>query len=92
MEYQLHQRLVHCIQTILELEPQVNTLHAGAFFHTEMMALRDCLGRVDGMDLIEADVLRFERATEFFLDEIRLPLAGQPYQPGQCVPVHRVLQ
>lgn len=86
MEYQLRQRLVHCIQTILELEPQVSTLEAGAIFRTEMLALRDCLGRVGCMDIAEADVVRFERATALFLDEIRLPLAGF------AAPANRVLQ
>ena len=86
MEHQLRQRLVHCIQTILDLEPQVNALRAGTSFMDEMTALRDCLDRVGRMDIAEADVLRFERATALFLDELRLPLAGN------AAPVNRVLQ
>lgn len=74
MDAELRMRLKNCLQTILELEPDINALHANVRFSEDMRTLRDYLARVGGLDLTEEDVLRLERATARFLKELRFPL------------------
>ena len=74
MDSQLHIRLKNCLQTILELEPDMDALWERANFRTDMEMLRDYLSRAETMELAEEDVLRLERATAHFLDELRFPL------------------
>ena len=71
----LHVRLKNCLQTILELEPDMSSLHLRTEFRTELETLKEYLNRVEDLDLAEEDVLRLERATANFLDELRLPLS-----------------
>ncbi len=71
----LHVRLKNCLQTILELEPDMSSLHMRTEFRTELETLKEYLNRVEDLDLAEEDVLRLERATANFLDELRLPLS-----------------
>lgn len=72
---QLHVRLKNCLQTILELEPDMSSLHMRTEFRTELETLKEYLNRVEDLDLAEEDVQRLERATANFLDELRLPLS-----------------
>lgn len=72
---QLHVRLKNCLQTILELEPDMSSLHMRTEFRTELETLKEYLNRVEDLDLVEEDVQRLERATANFLDELRLPLS-----------------
>lgn len=67
----LQLRLKNCIQTILELEPQMQDSGLERVFARELEALRAFLAQVDGMALVEADVCRLETATAVFLSELR---------------------
>ena len=76
MSNQLQVRLRNCLQTILEMEPDISSLSVRAKFNTELEIIKEYLDRVEDLDLAEEDVLRLERATANFLDELRLPLWG----------------
>lgn len=71
----LRLRLKSCLATILELEPQLARLEVGAVLSTEFTQLKTFIERVQGMDLVEADVERIEAATASFLKELEEPLA-----------------
>ena len=70
-------RLKNCIQTILELEPDMKAGVWGRFFDSELTSLKDYLSQVDQMDLAEEDVQRLENATATFLAELRLSPKGK---------------
>ena len=72
-------RLKNCIQTILDLEPDMRAGIWGRHFDEELSTLKDYLQRVDRMNLAE-DVQRLENATASFLAELRLSRRGQPQQ------------
>ena len=74
MNSHLQIRLKNCLQTILDLEPDMDTLPARADFRPDMDTLKTYLARVEDMDLVEEDVQRLERATAHFLAELRLPM------------------
>lgn len=69
---ELHIRLKHCIQTILDLEPMLHAVSIDKPFEMELSSLRSCLDRVEMMSLVEDDVERFEAATANFLAELKL--------------------
>lgn len=73
-------RLKNCIQTILDLEPDMRAGIWGRHFDEEFSTLKDYLQRVDRMNLAEDDVQRLENATASFLAELRLSRRGQPQQ------------
>ena len=73
-------RLKNCIQTILDLEPDMRAAIWGRHFDEELSTLKDYLQRVDRMNLAEDDVQRLENATASFLAELRLSRRGQPQQ------------
>ena len=73
-------RLKNCIQTILDLEPDMRAEIWGRHFDEELSTLKDYLRRVDRMNLAEDDVQRLENATASFLAELRLSRRGQPQQ------------
>ncbi|EFL85706.1 hypothetical protein HMPREF1022_00322 [Desulfovibrio sp. 6_1_46AFAA] len=73
-------RLKNCIQTILDLEPDMRAGIWGRHFDEELSTLKDYLQRVDRMNLAEDDVQRLENATASFLAELRLFRRGQPQQ------------
>ena len=73
-------RLKNCIQTILDLEPDMRAGIWGRYFDEELSTLKDYLQRVDRMNLAEDDVQRLENATASFLAELRLFRRGQPQQ------------
>lgn len=68
----LQLRLKNCIQTILELEPQIGTDVPERYFADEFLALRHFLDSIEQMQLGEADVERLENATATFLEELGL--------------------
>lgn len=74
MNSHLQIRLKNCLLTILELEPDLDSLPVRGNFEADMKTLKSHLARVEGMDLAEEDVQRLERATALFLAELRLPL------------------
>ncbi|MBE6441730.1 MAG: hypothetical protein E7022_05280 [Desulfovibrio desulfuricans] len=75
----LQLRLKNCIQTILELEPDMRAGVWGRYFGEELSILKGYLEQVDQMALAEEDVLRLEKATATFLAELKLSVpAPQP--------------
>ena len=69
---ELQLRLKHCLETILEMEPAMNTKIVGKHFNMEFSILKNCLLKVDKMSLAEDDVKRLEIATANFLAEFKL--------------------
>lgn len=88
MGVHLQIRLKNCLQTILELEPDMAQLSLRVNFQQEIDTLKGYLSEIDQMNLSEEDVLRLERATALFLDELRLPLHRTRNGNGQ----HWILQ
>ncbi len=68
-------RITSCLQTILELEPDLERLRLGSALIKEFKVLKSFLSKLDQINLEEEDVLRIETATENFLQELRTPLA-----------------
>ena len=77
-------RLKNCIQTILELEPDMRAGVWGRHFDQELSTLKDYLHQVDQMNLAEEDVTRLEKATATFLAELHLS-AGNGSQPQRLL-------
>ena len=75
MQEQLYSRLKNCLQTILDLEPDLERLRLPDTFRTELEALKLHLERIRHFDFREEDLKRLEAATEKFLEELRLPFA-----------------
>ena len=71
-------RLKHCIQTILELEPELREHVVGTYFAAEFSTLKTCLHRVGALPLAEDDVQRLEAATASFLAELKFPRLSAP--------------
>ncbi len=68
-------RLKNCLQTILELEPDIERLELGHVLLKEYSVLRSFIEKLDQVVLEEEDVCRIERATANFLEELKLPLS-----------------
>jgi len=68
-------RIANCLQTILELEPELRKLELGQTLLDEFEVLKTFLERIDEVELSESDVERIERATSNFLEELREPMA-----------------
>ncbi len=68
-------RISNCLQTILDLEPELEKLELGKGLLEEFGVLKDFLRRIDTVLLNEDDVSRVESATASFLEELRAPLA-----------------
>lgn len=88
MTSHLHIRLKNCLQTILELETDMASLQMRNEFQAELETLKEYLNRIENISLAEDDVLRLERATAKFLEELRLPLAQISHES----PKGRILQ
>ncbi|QLA16170.1 hypothetical protein GD604_09400 [Desulfolutivibrio sulfoxidireducens] len=71
----LSARISNCLQTILELEPDLERLRLGHVLIKEFTILKSFLARMDRIDIDEGDVVRIETATENFLRELKTPLA-----------------
>jgi len=67
-------RISNCLQTILELEPELERIDLGKSLLEEFSVLKEFLQRIDTVSLSEDDVARVESATSNFLDELRIPL------------------
>jgi DNA mismatch repair ATPase MutS len=67
-------RISNCLQTILDLEPELERIELGKSLLEEFSVLKDFLQKIDTVDLSEDDVARVETATSNFLEELRLPL------------------
>lgn len=74
-------RISNCLQTILELEPELEKIELGKSLLEEFTVLKDFLQKIDTVDLSEDDVERVEIATSNFLEELRVPLAK--LRPGR---------
>ena len=68
-------RITNCLQTILELESQLEKLEHGNSLLDEFVVLKSFLEKIDRVDLSESDVERIESATANFLKELQGPLA-----------------
>lgn len=75
MSRYLQLRLKTCLQTILELEPDLSMLSIQEKFHEELRLIREYLDRLEHIRLSEEEIVRLEHATETFLGELRLPLS-----------------
>lgn len=76
-------RISNCLQTILELESELERMELGKSLLAEFSVLKEFLQKIDTVVLSEEDVLRVETATSSFLDELRAPLAqARPARPG----------
>jgi hypothetical protein len=71
----LHARVLNCLQTILELESDLETAGMGESLVEEFNDLKAIVARTNAWELDEDDVQRIERATAAFLHELELPLA-----------------
>lgn len=78
-------RISNCLETILELESQLERIELGKSLLEEFDVLKDFLQRIDSVSVSEDDVERVEAATANFLEELRAPLAkvqsGRPLAP-----------
>lgn len=72
---QLHLRLRNCLQTILELEPDLQRMDMGEVLLKEFKLLKSFIKRLGDVEVDEQDVHRIETATESFLNELRTPLS-----------------
>lgn len=70
-------RITNCLQTILELEPELSRLELAGSLLDEFVYLKQFLERIDRVELSEDDVERIEKATENFLAELRVPFSRQ---------------
>ncbi|BDQ35989.1 hypothetical protein SYK_03490 [Pseudodesulfovibrio nedwellii] len=68
-------RITNCLQTILDLEPQLEKLEHGHSLLDEFAVLKSFLEKIDRVELSESDVERIEIATANFLRELEGPLA-----------------
>jgi hypothetical protein len=68
-------RITNCLQTILDLESQLEQLENGHSLLDEFAVLKSFLEKIDEVELSESDVERIETATSNFLKELQGPLA-----------------
>ncbi|BDQ32477.1 hypothetical protein JCM14722_00190 [Pseudodesulfovibrio portus] len=70
-------RITNCLQTILDLESQLEKLEHGNSLLDEFAVLKSFLEKIDKVELSERDVERIEKATSNFLKELEGPLNRQ---------------
>lgn len=70
----LQSRLMNCLETIIELERDLERLELGHVLLSEFAQLKDFLEKIDQVSVDEEDVRRIEAATSHFLEELRGPL------------------
>jgi hypothetical protein len=68
-------RITNCLQTILDLESQLEQLENGHSLLDEFAVLKSFLEKIDEVELSESDVERIETATSNFLRELQEPLS-----------------
>ena len=71
----LQARVLNCLQTILELEAELKQLTLSQSILKDFEELKELVARIDDMALKEEEVLRIERATAQFLEELKEPLS-----------------
>ncbi len=76
MENNMHLRLrlKNCLQTILDLRDDIDSMPFGSAFTGEIGALESFLEKLADISLNEYEVRRVEFATSKFLDELELLL------------------
>lgn len=70
----LQSRLLNCLETIIELERDLERLELGHVLLSEFEQLKSFMERIDQVAVDEEDVRRIEAATSNFLDELKIPL------------------
>lgn len=68
-------RLRNCLQTILDLESDLEEIDLDSSMEKEFRMLKSFIEKMDEMHLVEEDVDRIEKATARFLDEVSGPLS-----------------
>ncbi len=71
----LSARISNCLQTILDLEPDIERLKMGHVLVREFEVLKSFLAGLEQLEVDEGDVERIESATRSFLRELETPLA-----------------
>ncbi|MDD2966718.1 MAG: hypothetical protein PHN64_04400 [Desulfovibrionaceae bacterium] len=85
MNASLHIRLKNCLQTILELEPDIQEELRRSAFAQEFTKIRYFLDKVESIDLKEEEVARLEKATATFLAELHLDKNSSPEEKGRVL-------
>lgn len=70
---ELHIRLQSCLQTILDMEEELENCELAESLSKEFRILRGFMDSIAEMELAEQDVERIEIATANFLKNIHLP-------------------
>jgi hypothetical protein len=73
-ESALQKRLLSCLETILDLELELERLDQGRLLMGEFNQLKSFVDKIGQVSLDESDVERIETATANFLEELRGPL------------------
>ncbi|MFW5498533.1 MULTISPECIES: hypothetical protein [unclassified Maridesulfovibrio] len=73
-------RLNNCLETILEMEQELEKLDLNSRFVEELAVLKGFMSKMEKIMVSEAEVERIESATDNFLNELRVPL-GQVESP-----------
>ncbi|GAU07859.1 hypothetical protein [Desulfoplanes formicivorans] len=71
----LRARVYNCLQTILDLESDLDRAGLADNLLEELNEIKGLINHTHTWDLKEADVLRIERATADFLRELEMPLS-----------------
>lgn len=70
----LQSRLMNCLETIIELERELDRLELGHVLLSEFSQLKSFMEKIDQVAVDEEDVRRIEAATSNFLDELKTPM------------------
>ncbi|NDV27240.1 hypothetical protein [Desulfovibrio sp. JC010] len=73
-------RLNNCLETIIEMEQELEKLDLNSRFVEELEVLKGFMSKMEKIRVSEAEVERIETATDNFLLELRVPL-GQVESP-----------
>lgn len=78
--HELKLRLQNCLQTILDLKEDLDSMAFGSSFLPELGSLERFLSSLEKITLSEFEVKRVETATEHFLNEIKMLMDNTHYQ------------
>jgi hypothetical protein len=78
-------RLRNCLQTILDLNENMDTNAFRLAFSGELEFMRNFLNGLDSIILSETDVLRIEDATEVFFKELGVFFGNGRFLKNGCV-------
>ncbi|WP_321403971.1 hypothetical protein [Maridesulfovibrio sp.] len=67
-------RLNNCLETIIEMEQELENLDLNRKFIEELEVLKGFMSKMEKIRVSEAEVERIETATDNFLHELRVPL------------------